>query len=319
MWCERRWSLPSEHLNRHSMMLFKVFTFLAGASDFLGAAQTELNFNLQAGVFVVLALMAGGLAACVCVLRHLAVYPLDWGAMLDRLAARPLGMRLGFVYAAVLLALWALGITVALLLQHCPKLDLHASATSLIHGFFFQVLGLLVLVGYMRLRGKTWLQMFGVSSERVLAQIGRAIVLYLAAMPLLITTGIAANLLLWWMDYPIGLQQVMDLFRQGLPWPYLAAMLFLVLIVAPVLEETFFRGIGLGLLFRRIGFAPAVLVVSFLFALAHMHLPSFLQLFVLAVVLSLAYVGTGSLLTPIIMHAVFNFVSLALLWLLDAG
>ncbi|MBI2438138.1 MAG: CPBP family intramembrane metalloprotease, partial [Lentisphaerae bacterium] len=95
----------------------------------------------------------------------------------------------------------------------------------------------------------------------------------------------------------------------------LAALLGLAMIVAPVAEEALFRGMLLPLIMKRLGAGPAVLLSSALFALVHFHLPSFFPLFVLAAGLGLAYIYTGSLLVPIVMHALFNGMNLGLLLL----
>jgi membrane protease YdiL (CAAX protease family) len=58
-----------------------------------------------------------------------------------------------------------------------------------------------------------------------------------------------------------------------------------------------------------------MLIVSAIFALSHAHLPSLVPLFALAIGLALAYELTGSLLVPIGMHALFNAVMVAKLFI----
>jgi len=82
-------------------------------------------------------------------------------------------------------------------------------------------------------------------------------------------------------------------------------------LVAPVAEEFLFRGYFYGVLKRHVGAVPAMLFTAALFAAIHMSAPVFLPLFVLAVCLTLAYEATGSLLVPMLMHALFNSVMLA--------
>jgi membrane protease YdiL (CAAX protease family) len=76
--------------------------------------------------------------------------------------------------------------------------------------------------------------------------------------------------------------------------------------IAPVFEEFLFRGFAYPVLKQRWGTAKALMVVSAAFAGIHFHLPSLGPLFALAVGLGLAYELTGSLLTPITMHVLFN-------------
>jgi membrane protease YdiL (CAAX protease family) len=81
--------------------------------------------------------------------------------------------------------------------------------------------------------------------------------------------------------------------------------------VAPLVEETLFRGILLPVLSRH-GAHPwrGLLLSSLLFASLHLHAPSFLPLFGVAIGCSLGFLATGHLLTPIVMHTLFNVVSL---------
>lgn len=80
------------------------------------------------------------------------------------------------------------------------------------------------------------------------------------------------------------------------------------LIVAPVAEEAFFRGVcqtALRHVFRQ-PVVPIVIVALF-FGLAHLSQAHVvLPLAVLGFVLGLAYEKTGSLLTPIMLHLLFN-------------
>ena len=83
--------------------------------------------------------------------------------------------------------------------------------------------------------------------------------------------------------------------------------------VAPLFEELFFRGIAYPILKQRFGAAAALVTVSVVFALIHWHLPSMAPLFALSLGLGIAYEITGSLLTPITMHALFNAANVAML------
>lgn len=88
-------------------------------------------------------------------------------------------------------------------------------------------------------------------------------------------------------------------------------------LIAPVAEETMFRGVFYRALGPRIGTVGAVVVASAIFALLHPQMPlGFLGLFVLGVVFTLLYLARGSLVAPMVAHALNNgviFVSLALL------
>ena len=81
-----------------------------------------------------------------------------------------------------------------------------------------------------------------------------------------------------------------------------------------MVEEILFRGMLLPALAKRFGVTAAVVVIALVFAAIHAHVPSLVPLFILSASLSLAYIGTGSLAASIIMHAVFNGITVSLLF-----
>jgi membrane protease YdiL (CAAX protease family) len=83
-------------------------------------------------------------------------------------------------------------------------------------------------------------------------------------------------------------------------------------VIAPVAEEVFFRGLLQTFLVRVLGRRwPAIVVAAVLFSLAHLSSPHHIPaLVVLAVMLGYAYERTGSLVSPILIHAAFNLKTL---------
>ena len=101
--------------------------------------------------------------------------------------------------------------------------------------------------------------------------------------------------------------------------PSLQDRLLLILtavVIAPIAEELIFRGYIFGVLRRYAGRWWALLISASVFAAIHGHIPSLAGLFVLAAALTLVYEGAGSLWAPILMHALFNglTVILTLTW-----
>jgi membrane protease YdiL (CAAX protease family) len=89
-------------------------------------------------------------------------------------------------------------------------------------------------------------------------------------------------------------------------------------VIAPVAEEFFFRGMLFPFV-KRIGFPGlAWFGVSGLFALIHADAATFVPLFVFALALTWLYEKTDNLLAPITAHALFNAGNLVLLWAGDA-
>lgn len=91
-----------------------------------------------------------------------------------------------------------------------------------------------------------------------------------------------------------------------------ATVALLAVVVAPFTEELVFRGFLYGVLRRSFGSISAMTATALLFAAIHLNLPAMPAYFLLAVGLTLAYERTGSLWTPILMHALFNATSLVI-------
>lgn len=88
-------------------------------------------------------------------------------------------------------------------------------------------------------------------------------------------------------------------------WMALAAV-----IIAPIVEELVFRGLIYGVLKRQFGRVASMFFTSVLFAVVHGHLPSVVPLTVLACCLTIGLELSGTLLVPMLMHAIFNATTL---------
>jgi hypothetical protein len=96
--------------------------------------------------------------------------------------------------------------------------------------------------------------------------------------------------------------------------PWLAVLS--IVILAPIAEETFFRGVVFNAFRREGGRRWAYLGSSVLFAVIHVSLVAVVPIFLLGLALAWVYERTGSLLAPMTMHAVVNGVSVLLALLL---
>lgn len=91
-------------------------------------------------------------------------------------------------------------------------------------------------------------------------------------------------------------------------------LIFFAVVIAPVAEETLFRGI-LYPAIRQQGFPRAALwFSSMLFAAIHLNLPAFIPLTIFALILAVLYEKTGNLLACIVAHSVFNAAGVVLLY-----
>jgi membrane protease YdiL (CAAX protease family) len=82
--------------------------------------------------------------------------------------------------------------------------------------------------------------------------------------------------------------------------------LLVVVVMAPLVEELYFRGMLLGALQRHLGAVPAVAVSAFVFALAHFQGPQFPALFLFGAIAGSLRVRTGRLAPSVLAHVGFN-------------
>ncbi|MGZ8481295.1 MAG: CPBP family intramembrane glutamic endopeptidase [Candidatus Limnocylindria bacterium] len=91
-----------------------------------------------------------------------------------------------------------------------------------------------------------------------------------------------------------------------------ALVVLAVVILAPIAEEVFFRGVVFNAWLREGGRRYAYIGSAALFAIIHLSLVSLLPIFGLGLALAWVYQRTGSLLAPMAMHATVNGISVAL-------
>jgi len=185
-----------------------------------------------------------------------------------------------------------------------------------IQSVFFHLAGLGFIIASMKRQGLTWGNTFGFNKSRIGRDIRLGVILYFATLPILWFYSMIYQLGLQYMGYHTVPQEVVMIFSSETSLLARLYMILLAAIMAPLFEELLFRGIAFPLVARRWGLAPAVIVVSAVFAVIHFHVPSIVPLFLIAVALSLGYLYSGSLLVPMVMHGLFNTVNLVLLMIL---
>lgn len=145
----------------------------------------------------------------------------------------------------------------------------------------------------------------------------RAILIALAMLPAVALVNLAAQALL---GGPFRNPQLEVIAPAGFDWAGLAGMLVMVGIVAPIVEETVFRGLLYGWLRRHLGVATSVAISALAFSAAHGIAILIPALALTGIVLALVYERSRSLWPPIIVHAVFNMaMTLALYAALATG
>ena len=111
---------------------------------------------------------------------------------------------------------------------------------------------------------------------------------------------------------PVPQENVVTIF----PHTSAGLVLFIVLavLIAPVLEETFFRGFVFQGLARSWGPIAGALISALVFAAWHQQLSVLIPIFGLGVLLAAAFYWTRSIYTNMTMHAVFNALGIVAWW-----
>jgi membrane protease YdiL (CAAX protease family) len=154
----------------------------------------------------------------------------------------------------------------------------------------------------------------GLSARHWIYDSLRAVVAVLAVLPM---TSLALVVSQWLMgQQKHEMLQILERLPQlGLQWKLLLA--FSAIVLAPVTEEIFFRGLCQSVL-RKYLKRPwaAVLITAALFAAMHAtsELPALPALMILGIVLGYNYERTGRLWAPILIHSMFNALSIVAAW-----
>ncbi|WP_395750069.1 lysostaphin resistance A-like protein [Prosthecobacter sp.] len=170
-----------------------------------------------------------------------------------------------------------------------------------------------VLLYLFRLRGMNPGELFGLQNIhwRTLA-----VTVAVFTVVILVCVNLVASLSSSWLQsfWPhMEPQETVKAFQQSGGYGLKLLVVLLAVVIAPLAEETLFRGFVYGVLKRYTDAPFAALASSLMFAIIHMHIGSLMPLWMLAVLLCLAYEITGCLLVPMILHAIFNGVSIVMM------
>jgi membrane protease YdiL (CAAX protease family) len=179
----------------------------------------------------------------------------------------------------------------------------------------FQGAAWLLIYIFLKVHGLHWLDAFGFRSPRVFRSLLMAVLVMLVTVPAVLQLQQLSFFALGKLGYHPEEQRAVNLLADAhsvwLRW-YLS---FFAVVLAPVAEEFIFRGLLFPFIKQR-GFPKlAWFGVSLLFAAIHVNAPTFVPLFVLALVLTWIYDQTDCLLASIAAHSLFNGFNLAVFFL----
>lgn len=167
---------------------------------------------------------------------------------------------------------------------------------------------MLFLLGLLVYRNFSPVHVFGLGGENFFPVLGRALLALAAAYPVLM---LVQAMVYGFSGGEMSPQDVVQFLQRAESPRDRMAVMVMAIVVAPVAEEMIFRGYLYPVGKRYLGPFFSLGLTSLLFAVLHGHAGSVPALFTLATCLGLAYEKSGTLLVPMIMHAVFNAVSVA--------
>jgi membrane protease YdiL (CAAX protease family) len=196
-----------------------------------------------------------------------------------------------------------------------PVTDVRLQAVSVLVSYFLVAAGAL-LVLYLSIKKffplpKLWFN-FQLRDNWFLWGLGG----YCTALPIVVVVSLI-NQKLW--QGQGGSNPILQLALESQDFVALGIFFSTAAIAAPLFEEILFRGFLLPSLTRYIPVWGSILASSFLFAIAHLSLSEVLPLTALGIVLGIVYTRSRNLLTPMLLHSLWNSGTLLSLFLLGSS
>jgi membrane protease YdiL (CAAX protease family) len=169
---------------------------------------------------------------------------------------------------------------------------------------------LLVIVRFMRSRGRNVWRGFGFGGGRLWRQIGIGVLAYLAfTWTILPVLGTGIELLFGLFGQQVEPHEAIREYEETHSVLVRAGLLISMLLTAPFLEEIIFRGVLLQTIKRYAGSAAAIGISSLVFAALHGSLYVMANIFFLGLLFGYLFDRTGSIVPGMVLHFLFNATS----------
>ena len=136
---------------------------------------------------------------------------------------------------------------------------------------------------------------------------------WLMIIPFVLLISIIMNSLI---DNQNGSNPLLDIVLKNDNYFSLILLFLTTTVLAPLFEEIIFRGVLLPILSRDFGIILGILISAFIFALAHLSISEMPPLLVLGIGLGITRIASGSLLSSVLMHSLWNGLTFFNLFLL---
>lgn len=169
----------------------------------------------------------------------------------------------------------------------------------------FQGATLFLMHRFLRDHGTDWTAGFGLTRKPGMATV-YGFLIACTFLPIGWLGQMGSFKVLTWLHQNPDVQPAVQALKENAEWLDRTVLAIVAIVMAPLAEETLFRGI-LYPAIKQAGYPRLALwITSVAFAAVHGHAPSFLSLLVLALLLIWLYEYTQNLLAPIVAHACFN-------------
>ncbi|HEV8543345.1 MAG TPA: type II CAAX endopeptidase family protein [Verrucomicrobiae bacterium] len=188
--------------------------------------------------------------------------------------------------------------------------DLLAFAVGIIS---FHGVGLVLVHVFLQQHHVSWSEAFGFREPRLPRALFLAVITVIVMLPITLSLTELSRKILVYFQMPVEAQQAVKIMQVATSHAELALHGIATVILAPFVEELFFRGILYPTIKQSRFHSLALWGTSFFFALSHSNLLILLPLTVLAIILTFLYETTNNLLAPIVAHSLFNAANYAFL------
>ncbi len=193
--------------------------------------------------------------------------------------------------------------------------SLDGPASILIGTLSIQGVAWILIVLFLKQHELDWRDAFGFRNGNLGKALLLAVVVLALAVPVILSLEYVSALALEKIGLPPEDQRAVELIARAKSWWLRGYLAFFAVVLAPVAEEFIFRGVLFPFVKQLCWPKMAWIGVNLLFALVHFNAPTFLPLFVLALVFTWLYEKTDCLLAPIAAHSLFNTTNLILLFI----
>lgn len=175
-----------------------------------------------------------------------------------------------------------------------------------------QVFALVLIHIFLKAHGSSWRDLLGLRQPRLVSIALFGFVLAVAATA--VTWGINSLVIkvITMVDKTPEQQLAVQVLETTTDPAQRAVFALAAIVMAPLVEEILFRGILYPLVKQRGYPRLALWGTSLLFAAVHVHLATFVPLFIFGLILVWIYERTDTLLAPIVTHSTFNTINFLL-------